>query len=164
MLLLRFFKLAFAFGMMVVVCSGQPTKRDDLVKIKRILHEFEKVINIAEKIEPAKGPADLAKRQSTNVYPCLETKEEFSVAALMQKADVSNIGIDSTIFIPPKVTIFKCNSLGFVYNEYDNVPCQCKQRYRQMYFQARRSNDCRKWKLIPLTIEDGCHCERAFNR
>lgn len=52
MLLLRFFKLAFAFGMMVVVCSGQPTKRDDLVKIKRILHEFEKVINIAEKIEP----------------------------------------------------------------------------------------------------------------
>ena len=106
-----------------------------------------------------------AKRQFTNNYPCKEIKEELSVADLMRssKQSLSNYELEEIKYFPSTVVTFKCSSPeDFRFNQCQGLPCQCKQRYRQVYFQARQTNNCRNWKLIPLTINDGCHCENIL--
>ena len=50
MFFLRFFKPVFAVGILIIMCNSQATRRDALAKIKRILMDFEKIINTPEKI------------------------------------------------------------------------------------------------------------------
>ena len=48
MLFLRFFKPIFALAMLTIMCSAHSTKRDTLEKIKRILMDFERIIDTPE--------------------------------------------------------------------------------------------------------------------
>ena len=105
---------------------------------------------------------ELTKRQLSNTYPCKEIREEFQVANLVaSKKTLSNYGQKETRYFPSTVVTFKCSSLGIRYSQYQDLPCRCTQRYRQVYFQARHTNNCRNWKLIPLKINDGCHCQNV---
>jgi len=156
MLVLLITKPIFALGMLTIMCSTQSTKRDTLLKIKRILMDLETAFNQPESSMNSKGYREAVKREVIDTYPCKEIKEEVSVAELVRRTSkAQRNGHNNKKYDPPTVVTFKCEHPG----SFCKPNCRCSQRYRQVYFQERMHGvSCREWKLIPLKIYDGCHC------
>lgn len=63
-------------------------------------------------------------------------------------------------FYPESVTIVQCADAKRKdgYRVSDDRQCICKTQKRQIYFERRRSFDCRLWHFETMVIADGCQC------